>query len=133
MQSVGNNNRVYSIDYETPIMIPMGSNPNNPFAKDEEEDKKEFGFGDMMEFVIVAVCLGFLLSIPYFLSQETKRANEMLSTFENNGTLWCKPGYDINSEIRITKSDGWEYLADEEMFINERIGVRVGYSSESCR
>lgn len=127
MQSVCNNNstnRVCSLDYETPIIIPMGSNPNNPFAKDEPEfSKKEFGFGDIVEFIVTAAFLGLLLSIVYSISKETKRSEEKLNAFENNGTIWCKPGYDINSEIRVL----------EEMFVNERMGVRVKYNTKFCK
>ena len=127
-----NNSRERAVQYETPIIISRGSNKDNPFAEDEGV-KKDSLFNDIISALIMG---GFIFFFFYAFIKTAKiwdRDEEMISEFEKGSTLWCKPGYEFTSEVRIYKSEGWEYVAHQEMFYNDKLGVTARFSTKLCR
>ncbi len=124
--------RVWSIDHDTPIIIPRGSNPNNPFAEDnpKKEDIRLFG---IFEQILTIMVFLFLFSIPFVVAYNNKKSEEMLKSFENGATLWCKVSSDINTHIKISKSNGWVYKEQADMFINETKGISIEYNRDICQ
>ena len=127
-----NDKRAWSVDHDMPIIIPRGSNPNNPFAEDDpkQDDMRLFGIFEQILTIMIFV---LLFSIPFAIAYDNKKSKEMLKSFENGAALWCKVSTDIHARIKISKDDGWVYKEQTDMFVNEAKGISVVYNRDRCQ
>ncbi len=105
--------------------VLMESNQSELFG-----DKPDF-LG-MFEHMLLVLILMFLFSVPFMIVHNIKSSQEMLKSFESGSVLWCKAGYDLDTHIKVSKSDGWRYVAKYEMFVNDTKGISVEYNKDRC-
>lgn len=126
-------NRPCVIQYETPIIIPMGSNKDNPFARDSEPKSLQ---DKMFDWLGVALVIGLFVDIAAIFvvsSAESKKEEALKKSFQDGGNIWCKAGDKVNMEIRINQKDGWVYDESKELLINDAKGITMQMSHRMCR
>lgn len=78
------NNRVCSIDHETPIIIPRGSNPHNPFAKDIPSKKDRDFVSEIIAFIFTLALFGLILAVPISIANDKQKAQNMVVAFSSS-------------------------------------------------
>ena len=119
------NSRVCVIQYETPIIIPRGSNPHNPFAEDTPSKKDRDFVSEIITFIFMLTLFGLILAVPFSIANDKQKAQNIVLAFSNGKDIWCKLGREANTDIRINKNEGWEYRSKDSLFINKQRGVAV--------
>jgi hypothetical protein len=111
----------------------MGSNKDNPFAKDPEPKSLKDKMLDWLAVVLVIVLFIDIAAIFVVSSAESKKEEALKKSFQDGDNIWCKAGDKVNMEIRINQKDGWAYDESKELLINNAKGITMQMSHRMCR